>query len=92
MNPHEVDINAVDTIDFLRAEGEMVAKMKQDKAALEKETEFREKHTFAPNVNRKRKPRAAEPEQRPSIGSINLDGIAKHRNNDEPRPKAEEIV
>jgi hypothetical protein len=38
MNTDEVDINTVDRTDFLRAEGELNQRLKQDRALLHKET------------------------------------------------------
>ena len=59
----------------------MQAKEKEQQAKNSKEALFREQHPFNPDtrLSKKKSVTKIEPVERTSIGSINLDGIAKKR-------------
>lgn len=90
INPNEVDLNSVDRMEFLRAEGEMNARHKHEDAERQREEKFKREHPFAPNLARRKRSAQREEVGRASVGSINLDGIAKKKAG--PKPTPDEIV
>ena len=81
IDPKQVDLKTLDRTEFLRAQGYMQSKEKEQQAKNSKEAMFREQHTFNPDtrLSKKKSVTKIEPVERTSIGSINLDGIAKKR-------------
>jgi hypothetical protein len=70
----------LDTVELLRAQGEFSNMTKLQKAQMLEEERFSKEYTFAPVIST-RKPKANKRvmPDRTSVGSINLDGIAKKK-------------
>ena len=83
IQPEQFENMNIDKAQFLRAQGELINQTKEEKAKRAIAQKMKTECTFTPNTNKKpflkKVAQQIQSDDRTSVGSINLDGIAKKR-------------